>query len=385
MRAPCLLLLAACLCTSHAAQLDVEGALLLAAAAGRAEAARYALDQGAQVDARDGSAERRPALVIATAAGHAHVVDLLLERGADAGAATVSGITPLMFAAHGDRAAIAARLLDAGASPEDRDRRLGNTALHVAARRGALDTLKLLLARGAQVNAASTGDGRTPLMLAAREPAGLEAVIELLLHGADPNLRAHDGSTALMGAAVWGHGHIIATLLANGARPGDVSADGRSALHRAATTGRVEVMSQLIDAGAPLEPRAADGNTPLGAAVFFGRAEAVDRLLAGGAHVDTPARNGETPLMLSVRGNHPELAAELIARGADVNATAGEDAVTPLLLAAERGLGALVRLLLRAGADPRQSTADGRTPLAAAVAIGDEGTSTLLRQGGAIR
>ncbi len=53
------------------------------------------------------------------------------------------------------------------------------------------------------------------------------------------------------------------------------------------------------------------------------------------------------------------------------------------MLAAERGLADAVSLLLDAGADVNRRSADGRTALAAAEAIGSAETASLLRKAGA--
>lgn len=94
-----------------------------------------------------------------------------------------AGETGLMLAALKDQAAICRVLLDRGA-PADSE---GWTPLHYAAAGNSLDALKLLLGRGARVDARAP-NGRTPLMMAALHAS--EAVGEALLAaGADPAAR----------------------------------------------------------------------------------------------------------------------------------------------------------------------------------------------------
>lgn len=85
------------------------------------------------------------------------VVEALLQRCRDEGVAWVDkarygdGWTPLMCCVVGDRVGLAAMLLDA-AAPRAHElllarNRHGQTALHLAAYRGAADMIKLLVAR----------------------------------------------------------------------------------------------------------------------------------------------------------------------------------------------------------------------------------------------
>jgi uncharacterized protein len=111
------------------------------------------------------------------------VVELLLARGADPNLASrnVMQVRPLHSAvAGGPDLEIARLLLDAGADANARQRR-GFTALHGAAQTGVLPQVELLLARGAEVDAA-TDDGTTPLRCA--EESHHEAVAALLRRAA---------------------------------------------------------------------------------------------------------------------------------------------------------------------------------------------------------
>src|SRR5690606_8367832 len=88
--------------------------------------------------------------------------------------------------------------------------RLGWTPLHYAASKGHLDTVKLLLAHKAMVNAPSP-DGTSPLMMAAY--AGNEDIVGALLDaGADPTARNLRGEDAADWARRKSHNPLAAQL-----------------------------------------------------------------------------------------------------------------------------------------------------------------------------
>jgi ankyrin repeat protein len=274
---------------------------------------------GAKLDAAD-SRKGQTALMWAAAEGHADVVDLLIKSGATVNLATKSGFNALVFAAVKDdarsvrsllaagadanyalpdgskvllvatsykSAAAAGVLVDGGADPNVADR-AGNTPLHTAAQLGSADLIQKLLAKGADVNARtpkSTPGGRggggggggfrfapageqTALMMAAKANQP-EAMRALVAGGADPKLKASDGTTLLMYAA--GSGHIEAVRYAYELDP-DTKAlnDQKSTVTHAAVTGTgsvpqpeiSKVVEFLASKGAPLNEKDARGRTP---------------------------------------------------------------------------------------------------------------------------
>jgi ankyrin repeat protein len=91
-------------------------------------------------------------------------------------------------------AALVKKMVELNAAQVD-----GMTALHWAVRHDGRDTVKLLLAAGADAKATNRY-GVTPLSLACTN--GNAAIAELLLQaGADPNTALPGGETALMTAA----------------------------------------------------------------------------------------------------------------------------------------------------------------------------------------
>jgi len=116
------------------------------------------------------------------------VVKLLVEAGADVNTANKLGGTALNRAAENGNVEMMNYLFDNGAV-------IGPLALIVASREGQLEAVKLLVRKGADVNAVQTW-GQSALMQAARE--GNIAIVQFLVrHGANIKLRDRNGNSAL--------------------------------------------------------------------------------------------------------------------------------------------------------------------------------------------
>ena len=120
----------------------------------RLETIRLILKGGANPNDRDRS-NGTTVLMVATGHGNKKLVELLLQQGANAKAADAYGQNVLHYAAWRGNAAIVQRLLSQKVSVNTPKSYLGRTPLIFAVRRGSLPSVKLLLAHGANVNAAS--------------------------------------------------------------------------------------------------------------------------------------------------------------------------------------------------------------------------------------
>jgi ankyrin repeat protein len=161
----------------------------------------------------------------------------------------------------GDTAEIAGQL--------KRDPRLATTwttwgwsALHLAAFSGDPEAVRLVLDRGAEVNArAHTRFKNTPLQAALL--AGQLATARLLLErGADPLVRQAHGFTPLQEAALHGDREIIDLLLAAGAELDSRADDGRTAVTEALRGGHAELADYLRGKGARAAEITADLKAP---------------------------------------------------------------------------------------------------------------------------
>jgi ankyrin repeat protein len=115
-------------------------------------------------------------------------------------------------------------LLKNGANPNERQ--MGITALITACNRGHVDVVRILLEKGADVNA-KDWEGWTALMAGAagaahddnrnKEEKCLEIVRLLIAHGADVNQKGRRFQTALKDADDAGHKRVKELLIQHGA------------------------------------------------------------------------------------------------------------------------------------------------------------------------
>uniref|UniRef100_A0A8B9PLK6 K Homology domain-containing protein n=1 Tax=Apteryx owenii TaxID=8824 RepID=A0A8B9PLK6_APTOW len=185
--------------------------LMLAAMNGHVPAVKLLLDMGSDINAQI-ETNRNTALTLACFQGRAEVVSLLLDRKANVEHRAKTGLTPLMEAASGGYAEVGRVLLDKGADvnappvPSSRD-----TALTIAADKGHYKFCELLINRGAHIDVRNK-KGNTPLWLAAN--GGHYDVVQLLVQaGADVDAADNRKITPLMSAFRKGHVKVVQFLV----------------------------------------------------------------------------------------------------------------------------------------------------------------------------
>ena len=240
-----------------AAQSDGATALHWAAYREDSETADLLIRAGADLNAANEYGLTPLALACSTR--NAAMVEKLLAAGANPNLAPWSGVTPLMTAANTGQADIAALLIARGADVNAAEPRRGQTALMWAIAGGHQDVARLLIERGANVSArshrfqeenfspmvlegysadvqATPQGGFTPLLFAARL-GDLETARLLVSKGADVNESTPEEGSALVVAAAAGHEDLATFLVEQGADPNVADAGGITPLHYAMRDG----------------------------------------------------------------------------------------------------------------------------------------------------
>ena len=402
----------------NAPQVDGTTAVHWAVLSGDLEIADLLIRAGANVSAAN--REGATPLQLAAIGGNAVMIERLLKAGANPNVAqTKYGDTALMMAARAGKTDAVKVLLDNRADVNAKETWGGTTALMWAVSEGHLAVVKMLIAQGADVNARSnfvpsaTGRGfegatpvapkpgqapedhssglLTPLMFAARE-GHLDSARVLVAAGADVNALTGDGKDAL-GLAIFNGSYEVASfLLDNHSKVDQADAQRFTPLFWAAERRNMEtapnfpwvvtldplpLTRKLLDAGA--NPNAIINNTPrarmregsprivfataLMRAAFSGDPELVKLLLSYGADPNIVSSDNETVLMAAAgtgfipgysRGRTPaerlEVVKLLVDLGQDVNA-ADDYGITALMVAANLGDVPVIQYLLDKGAD----------------------------------
>ena len=334
------------------------------------------LNRGMGVDV--GNSINTTALMMAVRGCHLELIRILLDHGADLSPENSLGCTAITYAVIGSRSwsgywhipqpdtrplelllaaggryrlreavllndvRLARARLDEGADVDTGQGTYYGPLLKVAAELGYLEIVKLLLDRGADIEAMDDL-GQRPLLSAAR--LGRIDVVRLLLaRGAEINAVDWSGQSALSNSAVEGHDKLFDLLMSRGAQRGIVDALVRN---------EVELLESMLDKRLRCESDVdwlTDGRVRLAMlAAGRGNMAVVRLLLDRGAHHIQIGRDDRTLLAEAASHGHPDVAQLLIDRGADLHAV-GTDEMTPLAWAVRNSHAEVARVLKMAGA-----------------------------------
>ena len=355
--------------------------------------ARALVAKGADVNAPE--PDGTTALHWAVQRNDVDLVSRLLRAGAKVNVKNSFGVSPMSEAALAANPVLIDRLLAAGADVESPNAD-GQTALMVVARTGQVEAARVLLKKGAKVNAVEKWRGQTALMWAVAQ--GHTAMVkELIANGADVNVRSivNDWDRQVTGEprAVY--------------RP----AGGLTPLLFAAREGCVDCVDLLVNAGADINYADPEAITPLLMAVMNMQFDTAAALIRRGANPNKWDLWGRGPLYSAVdvntlpRGGRPDLPSldkttsqqvmgMLLEAGANTNQqlkmpppfrNVGNDrgldgmlttGSTPLLRAAKALDAPSVKMLIDKGADLTLTNSRGVTPTMAAAGLGSTDADT---------
>lgn len=277
----------------------------------------------------------------------------------------------------------------------------GMTALHWAAAKGRLAIARMLLARGAKVEAIN-GLGRTPLHLAAIK--GHVDVVNLLLeNGAQVNALDQEKESPL-GWALFYKERKTSEILRNrggkigkevqealvaaaaAAKPAPPVAgnnapenpDATAAMWQAIKAGKWPQAAAALAAGANWRTRDEHGNSPLALAVYQDQVDFARSILQQGADPLLRDKFGNTLLHYAGSRGHAQMALMLTQMKAEISAT-NDEGRTPLHLAVLFGHSEVVMQLLELGADPAAKDRQGLSSLDLAHKKKDAALAALLQ------
>ncbi|XP_068755474.1 transient receptor potential cation channel subfamily A member 1-like [Montipora capricornis] len=288
------------------------------------------------------------------------IVDALLDQGAEINIGTREyRWTPLHLACRFNcLSTVVDVLLPRGADPRLRGKN-GSMSIHLAARKGNEEIIKVLLDQPTVQVDAKDGSGKTALHLACSE--GHVKICQILLnYGADITTVSEEKMTPILCAIQNCHTEIARMIL-------------NRASERDANTNKEEI----------LRDEDLHSNTALHLAVLnLNDVKTVELCLDSGADVNILTSNSVTPLHLAASKGNIEVADFLISRGANVHIKDG-DSKTPLHMAAIFNQTRLIEFLLEREAKLDVRDSEGRTPFLNAVAAGQVESARLLLNHGA--
>ena len=285
--------------------------LMTACEYGHVNTVTFLIEHGANVNLQD--RDGLTAVHYAVRGSQAcEILSCLMENGADVDAKTFDDCTPLMRAAEIGDTKVATFLIEHGANVDLPDK-TGATALYYALKcpGNLCEVMSFLIENGADINACTSYNCCTPLMMACVKTVNdqqiMSALTFLIEHGAMVNLQDKDGNTAL---------HYVVQE-----KPG---------FHEP-----YEVLDYLIQNGADINAQSNDGRTPLMKAIELSEVDIASFLIKQGANLDLQDKNGDTAFHYAVRSDSPEITDSILTLGA--SCMCNNRGLTPLLVASSTG------------------------------------------------
>ncbi|KAL1826885.1 hypothetical protein ACET3Z_005297 [Daucus carota] len=163
--------------------------------------------------------------------------------------------------------------------------------------------LRKLLKQGKDPNEVDS-TGRTPLHIAASK-GSMECVVVLLDYGANPNSKDSEGTVPLWESILGGHEAVTKVLVHNGATisSGDVGQFASFAVKQ----NNLDLIRQIIQYGGDVTLLSSTGTTALHTAISDENTEAVKFLLEQGADIDKADQHGWTARALAEYQGHEEI------------------------------------------------------------------------------
>jgi ankyrin repeat protein len=302
--------------------------------------------------------------------GSAGAVQTLLASGADSEAPVKTSRSnrsrPVHLAARLGQPEILRMLVDRGCDVNARAE-AGDTAAILCSRHKREDCLGVLVSAGADVALLnSAGDSPASVASSGGWKTGFErAVIGAIRSGTIPRSSDRNVFSPLMFGALCGDATAMEVLLAQSDVDVDEQdLDGCSPIMAAAKTGNVEAFRALVFAGANVKLSNKRGETAIGLAQQSKKRDLFEQVMLEFA-LEKGMPGGFYALHCASRRGDTAAVRHLASTGCDVNIPDG-DGYTPLMLAAREGHAGVCELLISYGARCDLRTPRGETALSLA-------------------
>ena len=365
-------------------QRRLDAALIESAWDDDVKRAAQLIARGADVNAKDNTVQS--AFLIATSEGFLELLELMLKHGGDVASKDSFNGTGLIRAADRGHADICGRLVRAEVEV-DHVNNLGWTALHEAiilgdGSRRYVDTVRVLVAAGADVRLASRRDGVSPLQHAVgREHDEIAKVLRATLEADRPARRV--ANRRLLAAAEEGDATAAALALRAGADLEARNDRERTPLLLAVTENRLAVARLLVHLGADADALDDRHDTPWLVTGVTGSVAMAEVLLPARPDLTIRNRFGGVAIIPASERGHVDYVRRVVKTDIDVNHV-NDLGWTALLEAVILGDGSrryqqIVKILLDAGADPDLADRDGVTAVRHAERRGHTAIAQTLR------
>uniref|UniRef100_H3CVZ1 Uveal autoantigen with coiled-coil domains and ankyrin repeats n=1 Tax=Tetraodon nigroviridis TaxID=99883 RepID=H3CVZ1_TETNG len=213
-----------------------------------------------------------------------------------------------------------------------------------AVERGEVDKVAAVLSKKGVVPTKLDVEGRSAFHLAATR-GHLDCLNLILAHNVDVTATDASGKNALHLSSRNGHSQCVQKLLQHNCPVGNVDLQGRIALHDAVMAGCSSSVKLLCDSGAAVNATDFDGRTPLVLATQMCHPRICQLLLERGADITIRDKQNKTALILGCEYGCKDAVEVLLKSGADVKAvdSLGHDAFHYARLSKNTELVALVK------------------------------------------
>lgn len=237
---------------------------------------------------------------------------------------SLAGCSPMLEAVRTGDVNEVRRLANTGVSVSDSDPMENLTPLQGAAWFGRLEVAKELIKYGANVNMGARDLLRVPpltyAVISTYTNGSIEMVRLLLEKGANINaVDGYEGYTAIMNAVLSNRPQMVRVLLAHGASLDIKNKKGKTVIDLARENGNLAFFKYLSSPNQFLS-YTRNKNKDIIIAVILSDPQKIKELISQGANVNAKDNEGETILMYAAAKGWLELVDLLIKKGVDVNA-----------------------------------------------------------------